>query len=167
MTITGIKTRWRWFLINRVYSGTTHFEQKRKLLIKLGHNVGKGTKIVGPIYSTGCLDIGEDCWIGKNLTFNGNGTVRIGYNCDIAPEVTFQTGSHKIGTHEHRAGEGYNADITIGNGCWLGVRSTVVAGVSVGDGSVVAACACVTKSVSEDMLVGGIPAKVIKELKND
>ena len=36
-----------------------------------------------------------------------------------------------------------------------------------GDGSVVAACACVTKSVSEDMLVGGIPAKVIKELKND
>lgn len=167
MTITGIKTRWRWFLVNRIYRGTRYFEQKRKLLIKLGNNVGKGTKIVGPIFSTGCLDIGEDCWIGKNLTVNGNGKVRIGSNCDIAPEVTFQTGSHKIGTHEHRAGDGYNADIVIGDGCWLGVRTTLLAGVSVGDGSVVAACACVTKSVNEDMLVGGIPAKVMKELKND
>ena len=65
---------------------------------KLGHEIGEGTKIVGPIYCTGKIIIGKDCWIGKNLIINGNGSVRIGDNCDVAPEVSFQTGGHEIGS---------------------------------------------------------------------
>ncbi len=133
----------------------------------MGHKIGEGTRIVGPVYCTGKLVIGNNCWIGKNFTVNGNGTVNIGSDCDIAPEVTFQTRSHKIGSHSRRAGEGYNADITVSNGCWLGVRSTVLGGIKIGDGSVVAACACVTKNVDSDTLIGGVPAKVIRNLSDD
>ncbi len=167
MTLNGLQNRICWFLINNVYSGTGNFEKKRKLLNKLGHQIGEGSKVVGPVFATGRLVTGKECWIGKNLRLNGNGTVVIGDNCDIAPEVTFQTGSHNIGSHKRRAGEGYNDDIVIGNGCWIGVRSTILGGIKLGDGCVVAACACVTKEFGDDVLVGGVPAKEIKELPYD
>ena len=153
------------FLVNRVFVGTNpkFFEFKRKLLNSIGYEIGKGTKIVGPIYIGGKLKIGENCWIGKNFSINGNGSVTIGDNCDIAPEVTLQTGSHVIGGSERRAGNGYNGDI-IGNGVWLGVRTTILNDVVVGDSCVVGACACVNKSVENNKLVGGVPARVIKDL---
>ena len=163
MTIIGFKRRLCWFFVNHVYVGTRHFEKKRKLLQKLGHQVGKGSKIVGPIFCTGQLIIGEDCWIGKNLMVNGNGTVIIGNRCDVAPEVTFQTGGHNVGNHDRRAGEGFTANISVGNGCWIGVRSTLLGGIKIDDGCVIAACSCVNRNVEKDMLVGGVPAKVLKE----
>lgn len=167
MTLAGMKNRLYGFLVNHVYAGTRHFEKKRVLLQKMGHSIGQGTKIVGPVFCTGKLRIGQNCWIGKNLTVNGNGTVTIGDNCDIAPEVTFQTGTHEIGTHQRRAGAGSNRDIHVGSGCWLCVRSTVLGGVRIMDGSVVAACACVTADVEENTVTGGVPAKTIRKLTDD
>lgn len=166
MAFNGLKIRYVNLMVNKVYAGTKpkHFEKKRRLLNSIGHTIGEGSRIVGPVYCTGRLIVGKNCWIGKNLIVNGNGTVTVGDNCDIAPEVAFQTGGHKIGTKERRAGEGFNKDIVIGNGCWIGARSTVLGGISIESGSVVAACACVTKDVEGDTLVGGVPAKVIKKL---
>ena len=167
MTYKGFINRIRWFCVNHLYAGTKFFDKKRNLLRKMGYQIGEDTKIVGPLFCTGQLTIGSNCWIGKNLTVNGNGAVAIGDNCDVAPEVTFQTGSHQIGGHARRAGEGRNQNICVGNGCWIGVRSTILGGVQIGEGSVVAACACVNRDVQPDTLVGGVPAKTIKELKND
>lgn len=87
-----IHKKWVLFLVNKIYKGTTKFKRKRKLLNSIGYQIGEGSKIVGPIEVTGKLIVGENCWIGKNFKVNGNGTVTIGDNCDIAPEVTFQTG---------------------------------------------------------------------------
>ena len=70
---------------------------KRKLLSGIGCQVGDGTTIVGPIECKGFISIGKNCWIGKNCKVNGNGTVQSGDNCNIGPEVTFQTGGHAIG----------------------------------------------------------------------
>lgn len=167
MTFKGLRNRIYRFLVNHVYAGTSHFETKRILLQKMGYQIGEGTKIVGPLFCTGHLVIGKNCWIGKNLTINGNGTVSIGDNCDIAPEVTFQTGTHEIGTHQRRAGNGTNNNIHVGNGCWICVRSTVLGGVQIGDGCVIAACACVNAAVEPDTIVGGVPARVIRKLEND
>lgn len=162
----SIKRRLNLFLVNKVYAGTkpSYFSKKRALLNAIGYDIGEGTKVVGPIYNTGTLVVGANCWIGKNLTINGNGKVIIGDNCDIAPEVTFQTGSHQIGDESRRAGAGYNADIKVGNGTWIGVRTTILNDVTIGNSCVVAACACVAKNVSDNQLVGGVPAKTIREL---
>ena len=67
MTFRGLQTRLRWYLVNSVYAGTAHFEKKRKILLRMGHEIGEGTKIVGPVYCTGRMVIGRDCWIGRNM----------------------------------------------------------------------------------------------------
>lgn len=166
MTLFGLKRSWYTFCVNKLYAGTKSksFEKKRKMLNALGHEIGEGTKIVGPVFCTGKLIVGKNCWLGKNLFINGNGTVKIGDNCDIAPEVAFQTGGHEIGGSERRAGKGVIRNIEVGNGCWIGARSTILGDLKISDGCVVAACACVTKSVSPNTLVGGVPAREIRKL---
>lgn len=160
----SIKRRWVLFLVNKMYAGTKHFNRKRKLLISIGYEIGEGTKIVGPIENHAKLKIGKNCWIGKNLIVNGNGWLEIGDNCDIAPEVTFLTGGHKIGGQERRAGEGESYKIKIGNGVWIGGRSTILNNTEIGDSCMIAACSCVNKSVEQNSLIGGVPAKLIRKL---
>ena len=164
MKLSGFKRRIYIFLINKIYVGTNHFEKKKILMNKLGHEIGEGTKIVGPIFCTGKLIVGKNCWIGKNLVINGNGTLSIGDNCDVAPEVTFETGGHTIGNSQRRAGKGITYNISVGDGCWIGANSTVLGGVNISDSCVVAACACVCKDVDINSLVGGVPAKLIRKL---
>ena len=113
------------------------------------------------------MRIGKNCWIGKNLIGNGNGFIQIGDNCDIAPEVTFLTGGHQIGTHTRRAGVGEHYTISVGNGVWIGARSTLLRSISIGDGSVIAACSCVHRDVGCDLLVAGVPARPVRGLAND
>jgi maltose O-acetyltransferase len=164
----GLKRRWVFFVINKFYSKTNKFfKRKRNLLRSLGFEIGEGTKIVGPIYCTGTLTIGKNCWIGKNLRINGNGTVCIGDNCDLGPEITFQTGGHEIGPPERRAGKGLTFHQTVGNGTWIGGRSTILNNTHIGNGCSIAGCACVTKDVPDNTLVGGVPARIIKKLDNE
>ncbi|MBO4317414.1 MAG: acyltransferase [Mailhella sp.] len=118
-------------------------------------------RIVGPIYCSGSLVIGDNCWIGKNFTVNGNGSVKIGDDCDIGPEVTFETGGHAIGNSIRRAGEGQSFVQSVGRGTWIGGRATFVNDASVGESSVIAACACVTGSLPANCLAGGVPARGI------
>lgn len=165
--LKGLRYRINMFLVNKVYKGPHHFEKKRKLLNKIGYQLGEGTKVVAPIICTGKLVIGRDCWIGKNFMVNGNGTVTIGDNCDIAPEVTFQTGGHEIGDATRRAGKGCTFSQTVGSGTWIGGRSTILNNSNIGNSCVIAACACVTKDIPDNSLVGGVPAKLIRKLNDD
>lgn len=167
--LRGIKRIVVLFLINNIFTGTKeiNFSIKRKLLNSIGNKIGKNTKIVGPIDCRGVLIIGNDCWIGKNFKVNGNGTVIIGDRCDIGPEVTFQTGGHLIGTKERRAGKGIIFNQNIGNGVWIGGRTTILNNTTVGNSCVIAGCSCVIKNVEANCLVGGIPAKLIRRLEND
>lgn len=160
----SIHRKFNLFLVNKVYVGTKYFKIKRRLLNSIGYSIGDRTKIVGPVELCGGLTIGKDCWIGKNLKINGNGNVTIGDRCDIAPEVTFLTGGHEIGTPERRAGHGESYNIAVGDGVWICARSTLSNNIIIGDSSVVAACSCVLKNVPPNTLVGGVPAKCIKEL---
>lgn len=68
---------------------------------------------------------------------------------------------HKGIIDSHEAGGG---DIIIGDDVWVGMDSIIMGGVTIGNGSVVAAGSVVTKSVPENVLVGGVPAKIIKAL---
>lgn len=166
MKIRSVWRRAAVFAVNHILAGTRFFGAKRRLLRSAGYKIGDGTKIVGPIDCTGKFEIGNDCWIGKNLTVHGNGTVRIGNCCDIAPDVTFLTGGHKIGDAQRRAGIGETYVISVGNGAWVGARSTILGNRAIGDGTVIAACTCVVSDVPANVLVGGVPAKQIKELSD-
>lgn len=164
MTRLAVKKAAVYWLVNHALTGTHCFELKRKLLNSINHSLGRDTKLVGPIFCTGTLVTGENCWIGRNLTIHGNGSVVLGDCCDLAPDVTFLTGSHQIGPGKHRAGMGKTSTIRIGNGCWIGARTTFLNEIQVGQGCVIAACACVRQSIPEHTMAGGVPARTIKML---
>ena len=91
------------FFINRIFIGMKRIPCaiKRVLLRLLGFHIGSGTKIVGPIYPNGNISIGKNCFIGKNLSIEGNGTVIIDNYFDLAPKISFATGVHELGIHQH------------------------------------------------------------------
>jgi maltose O-acetyltransferase len=144
---------------------------KRWLLLQRGAQIGEGTKINGGVrlFGRGSLSIGERTWIGPLVLFftHPDAPITIGAQCDIAPEVSFVTGTHAHGTSTRRAGTGVAGAISVGKGCWLGTRVTVLAGVRIGDGAVVAAGAVVADDVAPHTLVGGVPARLIRTLSAD
>ena len=164
MKLKTVKQTLFMFLVNNIFAGAYLFEVKRRLLNEIGYSLGEGTKVVGPIFCPGKLKTGSNCWLGRNLTIHGNGTVEIGDNCDIAPDVTFLTGRHEIDSQECRAGEGQPSSISVGEGCWIGTGATLGRNVTIGKGCMVIASACVMKNVPENTLVGGVPARIMKKL---
>jgi maltose O-acetyltransferase len=143
---------------------------KRYLLNHSGIAVAQGSLINGGtrFYGRGHVAVGSQTWVGPNCNFytHPDAPISIGDRCDIAPDVSFVTGSHEIGSADRRAGAGWAKLIHIGDGCWIGTRVMLLGGVCVGRGSIVAAGAVVTKDVPENSLVGGVPARLIRQLES-
>lgn len=116
-----------------------------------------------PVYSE--LEVGDDSWIGKNFSLEGNGKVIIGNYCDLGPGVTCVTGTHKIGKKDRRAGEGYNGTVRIGDGTWIGTKSILLVNNTVGEGCVVGAASIITKDIEANGVYAGCPAKLIRRLE--
>ena len=154
-------------IVNKFLSGTRFFTIKRVLLNQCeGIQIGQGTKVVAPIYIPiqSIFHIGEECWIGRDMTLDRNGEVYIGDNCDLGPEVSFITGSHTIGNADRRAGKGFNGIIRIASGVWLGAKTVILPNIDIGKGTVVGAAAVVTKTLQDNGIYAGSPAKRIRDL---
>lgn len=120
----------------------------------------------GWVYGRGRLIIGEETWLSPGAVFHTHqeAIIQIGARCDLGPGIEFVAGSHEIGTGERRAGDGTARAIVVGNGCWIGARSTILGGVTIGDGAIIAAGAVVTRDVPAHTLVAGVPAVVKRQL---
>lgn len=153
-------------ICNTVLKGTRFFLIKRTLFNIIGIEVGKGTKIVGPVNigTAAKLKIGDYNWIGAELKIQGNGSVIVGNNNDFAPNVTILTGSHEIGNSRRRAGKGISYETTIGNGNWIGTQSTIINGANISDGVVIGACTLVRCDCSENCVYVGVPARKVRNL---
>jgi acetyltransferase-like isoleucine patch superfamily enzyme len=149
---------------------TRFFRLKSRLYRWAGAVIGENVRIVSSarIYTTGCICIGDNTWIGHDvLIIGGNALVKIGANCDIAPRVAFITGTHKINPlGPHVAGEGYSLPIIVGNGSWIGAGALMLGGATIGERSIVAAGAVVKGVFSNSVLIGGTPAHIIKDRLN-
>jgi maltose O-acetyltransferase len=141
---------------------TIFFPFKRVVAQWAGIKVGVNVCLSGQtqFFGKGAVEIGDDTWIGLKNTFyrTENGAIKIGKKCDIGPGVSFVAGSHQIGDANRRAGEGVGANITIEDGCWLGACVTVLGGVTIKKGSIIAAGAVVTKDVAANSLSAGCPS---------
>ena len=120
----------------------------------------------GWIYGQGRLIIGEGTWLSPGVVFYTHleAEIQIGERCDLGPGVEFIVGSHEVGTGERRAGNGTARAIVVGNGCWVGAKSVILGGVTIGDGAIIAAGAVVTRDVPAHTLVAGVPAVVKRQL---
>jgi maltose O-acetyltransferase len=110
------------------------------------------------------LEIGERTSVNTPCIWDINGRITIGSRVGIGPESLFITGTHEIGPPVERRGECISADITIGDGVWIGARVTILPGVRIGAGAVIGACALVNRDVEPNTLVAGVPARLVRRL---
>lgn len=117
------------------------------------------------------LSVGDGSLIPKGSTFYcTRAELIIGKKVIFGPKPTIITGDHRIdlvGKHiidiaDEEKLPNQDAPVIIEDGCWLGANITILKGVTLGRGSVVAAGAVVTKSFPPYSIVGGVPAKLIK-----
>jgi acetyltransferase-like isoleucine patch superfamily enzyme len=112
--------------------------------IKLGHNASIGE--FAHLGGAGGLEIGNDTFVGSY------------FSCH--PENHRFQDTDKLYRHQGVTRKG----IKIGRNCWIGAKVTVLDGVTIGDNCILAAGAVISKSFGDNKVIGGVPAKVIKEL---
>jgi maltose O-acetyltransferase len=147
------------------------FNRTRTAVVRaMGVRIGARSLIMGPLdltgegASVGQLSIGEDTFVTGPLHIDLGASVRIGNWVRLGHHVVLLTRNHEIGPPHFRCGWTVAAPIEIGDGAWIASCVTILPGVSVGKGAVVASGAVVTGNVAAHTLVAGVPAKVVREL---
>lgn len=156
-------------LISRAWNKLVVAPIKKTAIGKCGKGVtiGRGFRMYGPKN----IEIGNNVSIGEEtLLMCTRAKIHIGDNVMFGPRVTVITGGHRtdvVGrymisiTDEEKRPED-DRDIVFNGDNWVGANATILRGVTIGEGAVVAAGAVVTKDVPPYSIVGGVPAKVIK-----
>lgn len=135
----------------------------RNLFYKImGAQIGEGTVIFrrAEILFPKGMNIGNHCSIGWFTHLDARAGIEVGENTVIASYCKLITGSHKVDSSDFEA---EFKPIKIGKRVWVGTGSTILQGVSIGEGAVIAAGSVVTKDVEPFMIVGGVPAKPIRK----
>jgi acetyltransferase-like isoleucine patch superfamily enzyme len=148
---------------------TRLFSLKRSLYRFVGIQIGNGVRICSSVKFTGCgkITIGDNTWIGPNTIIASSSNIVIGADVDIAPLVYIGTGTHVIDINSPNvAGSGVSYDITVCDGCWIGVRATILPGVHIGKKSIIAAGAVLNREAESLSVYGGVPAKLIRHLNS-
>lgn len=125
-------------------------------------SIGARTRLARGVDMIGPISIGSGCLINVGGFIRANTT--IGDNVLVGPFCRFMTDTHGIGGPEKRAKGTFWPPIVVGNGTWIGAGVTILGGVTVGSGCVIAAGAVVTKDVPDNSIVGGVPARIIRDL---
>lgn len=121
--------------------------------------------LVPPFYATGGANtrVGRNVFVNQNCTFYDLGGIDIADDVMIGPNVSIITSSHPIEPAQRRNGV-IAKPIVIEKNVWIAAGATVIGGVTVGENSVVAAGAVVTKDVPPNTFVAGNPAQVIRSI---
>ncbi len=117
------------------------------------------------------VDYGKNIHVGDNFLANYNLTVldiapvNIGDDVWIGPNTDIYTVNHPLTAAGRHQRLGIGKPVNIGNDVWIGGKVTICPGVTIGNGAVIAAGAVVTKDIPANVVAGGVPAKVIKKIK--
>lgn len=140
-------------------------EELRRIFSELiGKPVDESFSLFPPFYT----ECGKNIFIGKNVFINFDchfqdwGGIYIGDNVLIGSQVVLATINHGIqpsSRHDNRP-----SPIHIENGVWIGSHATILPGVTIGENAVIAAGAVVTRDVPANVVVGGVPAKIIDRI---
>ena len=167
--LAGLHVRWEVARLVLAFVPTNTGARIRSLVLRAcGFQLGGGTLFLGTprIGGTGNvyprLRTGESVFINAGCFIDLADNVTIGRRVALAQEVMILTASHQLGPAHRRHGAQRHAPVTIGDGAWIGARSVILPGVTVGAGAVVAAGAVVTRDVPANTMVGGVPARVLK-----
>ncbi|SIO45803.1 sugar O-acetyltransferase [Chitinophaga niabensis] len=133
-----------------------------------GKEVDQSFLLIPPFYTAGGTEIriGQNVFINQNCTFYDLGGLHIGDDVMIGPNVSIITTGHPLEPSQRRAIT-IGKPIVIERNVWIAAGAIIIGGVTIGENSVVAAGAVVTKDVPPNTLVGGNPARPIRAISND
>ncbi|MBN2162002.1 MAG: acyltransferase [Pontiellaceae bacterium] len=146
-------------------AGTVRLETDVTLGYGAGPRYGNGEILLQARSNDAVITIGSRTVANNNLQIIANRSVRIGTECLIGELVSiYDSDFHETNPLE-RMGEsdGKVSEVVIGNNVWIGSRSIILKGTTIGDNTVIAAGSIVAKSIPANVIAGGNPAKVIKE----
>ena len=129
----------------------------------------EGAFINPPFY----CDYGFHIEVGKNFFANHNCTiidvakVKIGDNCQFAPNVSIYTAGHPIHPESRNTMYEYGIEVTIGDNVWIGGNTVIVPGVHIGSNTVIGAGSVVTKDIPDWVVAAGNPCKVIRKITEE
>ncbi len=147
------------------FNNETDARQQLKLLSEI---TGKQADESVGIFTPFSINYGKNLVLGKNIFINANcsfldlGGITIDDEVLIAPGVVISSEGHPIAANERRMLT--VAPVHIKRNAWIGANATILPGVTIGENTIVAAGAVVSKDVPDNVIVGGVPAKVIKEI---
>ncbi|MBY0099492.1 sugar O-acetyltransferase [Mesobacillus maritimus] len=148
-------------------NGPYHTPQEiQELFSRLIGKPVDNTFAVFPPFYTDCgknIKVGKNVFINSGCRFQDQGGITIGDGVLIGHNVVLATLNHDIDPRKRSTL--HPAPISIGQDVWIGANATVVPGVTIGDGAIIAAGAVVTKDVPPNVIVGGVPAKVLKKIE--
>jgi acetyltransferase-like isoleucine patch superfamily enzyme len=161
--------------INRVLERTLKLSQQlntagdidaiRDILSEIiGETIADSTTIFAPFYTNfgKFIRIGKNVFINHACSFLDMGGITLEDEVLIGPRVNLVTENHPLDPSDRRAL--LTRPIVIKRNAWIGAGATILPGVTIGENSIVAAGAVVSKDVPANTIVAGIPAKVIKSI---
>jgi maltose O-acetyltransferase len=139
---------------------------RNKFGFGMAHRLGSGEIMLQPRAAGAQIILGEGNWFNNNAVICANEFVSIGNNCVIGDQVAvYDCDFHEINPKSRNCGFGPTSPVSIGNNVWLGSRVMVLKGVTIGDNSVVGAMSLVTKSIPANSVAAGIPARVVRQIR--
>lgn len=140
-------------------------EEVKELFSQLtGKPVHPSFALFPPFY-TDCgknIHVGKEVFINSGCRFQDQGGITIGDRTLIGHNAVLATLNHDMDSKKRSTM--HPSPIAIGRDVWIGANATIVPGVTIGDGAVIAAGAVVTRDVPPNVIAGGVPAKVLKEI---
>lgn len=146
-------------------NSSTSIDQIRERLSEIiGNQLDKSTTVFLPFYTNfgKFIQIGKGVFINHACSFLDMGGITIEDDVLIGPKVNLITENHPLEPTDRRAL--ICKPIVIKRNAWIGAAATILPGVTIGENSIVAAGAVVSKDVPANIVVGGIPAKHIKNI---
>lgn len=145
----------------------SQMEERREMIRKYFGKVGEHFHIEQPFYGDHWqrIHIGENFFSNYNFVVLAGNKIEIGDNVMFAPDCGLYAAGHPFDAKLRNEGLEYAWPIKIGNNVWVGGGTKIMGGVSIGDNTVIAAGSVVTKSIPANVLAGGNPCKVIREIK--
>lgn len=111
------------------------------------------------------IHVGEDFLTNYNVTILDIAPVYIGDFCMIGPNTLITTVGHPINPEGRRKKMAQGKPIKIGDDVWIGGNCTILPGITIGNNVIIAAGAVVTKDVPDNCIVGGVPARIMKNIE--